>query len=223
MSEHKELNDHHQRKLKLNQAIKDYMLYTGFALAIISAISYIGIVFVMIRGFEEAIELQNQLVFSILGVAVGLVIAFSLKQQGIAFAKSEDNSKQVMKDYYEALNKSKQEKDLHTIGYYLFISTIKDIIFKGTGVAVTTYFIINISINGGGNWSLLFMAISNILFFIGLGLIALSTFYDKYINEHLPVIEALTKKIKERQVIKDSEAHIETQLETIPFCEEDNK
>ena len=215
-----ELDKHHDRKVKLNQAIKDYMLYTGFALAVISAISYLGTVYVMIRGFEESIELTNQITFSLLGVVVGLVISFSLKTQGISFAKSEDNSKKIMKDYYEALNKTKSEKEMHKIGYYLFWSTVRDVIIKGSGVAVTTFFIINIATTGNGNWSLLIMAFSNIFFFIGLGLIALSTFYDKYINEHLPVIESLTEKLKERKQTQATIELVERQIEDLPFTEE---
>jgi len=200
--ENKKLDEHYENKQKLNEQIKDYLLYTGFAMAIISALSYIILAFIMIKGFSSAIDVKNQLVFSILGAAVGLVIAFSLKQQGIAFAKQEKESKTVMTAYYDELNKSKKEKDLHTITHYLVISTIKDIFIKGLAVAISTYFILNIFREGSDDWSLLGLAISNIFLFIGFGLMALSTSYDKYIQEHIPVIKALTSKIKERNQTK---------------------
>ena len=55
------------------------------------------------------------LLVSVLGGAAGLSITFMLRGQGIAFAKSEPGSKEIMQAYYRALNKIKKPKNLHTI------------------------------------------------------------------------------------------------------------
>jgi hypothetical protein len=138
---------------------------------------------------------QNQLLFAVLGACTGLIITFSLRGQGIAFAKREDESVEVMKAYHEALNKSKKEKQLKDISHYLFWSTIKDIVVKGISVGVSTYFILYIFMQGNGDWSLIGLALANLFMFSGFGLVALSKTYDKYIEEHIPVIRERTKKI----------------------------
>ena len=184
---------------KLNERIKDLLLYTGFAGAIISVVAYIVITVVMIVGFESDLEAQNQILFAVLGACTGLIITFALRGQGIAFAKREEESQKVMKAYYEALNKRKKEKELKDIGSYLIKQTIKDIIIKGVSVGVSTYFVLYIFMQGNGDWSLIGLALANLLMFSGFGLVALSKTYDKYIEEHIPVIRERTKKILAEQ------------------------
>ncbi len=188
---------------KLNERIKEMLLYTGFAGAVISVIAYMVITVVMIVGFKSDLQAENQILFAVLGACTGLVITFALRGQGIAFAKREDESIQVMKEYHEALNKRKKEKDLKDINHYVFFATIKDIVVKGLTVGVSTYYVLYIFMQGNGDWSLIGLAFSNLLMFSGFGLVALSKTYDKYIEEHIPVIRERTKKIiEERKEIK---------------------
>ena len=184
---------------KLNEKIKAYLLYSGFVAAIISVIAYMVITVVMITGFESNLQAQNQILFAVLGACTGLIITFSLRGQGIAFAKREEESQKVMKAYYEALNKRKKEKQLHDINHYLVVQTIKDILIKGVSVGVSTYFVLYIFMQGNGDWSLIGLALSNLLMFSGFGLVALSKTYDKYIEEHLPVVRERTRMILAEQ------------------------
>ena len=55
------------------------------------------------------------LLVSILGALTGLSVTFMLREQGVAFAKSEPGSKEIMQAYYKVLNKHKKPKSLHTI------------------------------------------------------------------------------------------------------------
>jgi hypothetical protein len=200
---------------KLNQRIKEWLLYVGFASSIISVIAYIIATVVMIVGFESNLELQNRLLFAFLGAGVGLIITFSLRSQGIAFAKLEDESVEVMKAYREALNKQKKEKDLKDITYYMIVATIKDVIIKGLLIIITTTLIIDIFSKGNGDWSLIWLALANLMMFTGFGLVALSKTYDKYIEEHIPVIRERTKKILELgYTINES-----NKIEEVPFSD----
>lgn len=193
------LEDSKKRNELLNERIKEYLLYTGFAGAIISAIAYVILTFVMILGVQTSMETTNQIVFSGLGVVVGLSISFLLRSQGIAFAKRESESQRIMKAYNEALNKTKKVKELRTINQYMRNATIKDAIIKGLSFGLSTYFVLFIFIEGNGNWALIGLALSNLLMFTSFGLIGLSTAYDVYKEEHLPNIEALTKKLIEQR------------------------
>ena len=183
---------------QLNETIKQWLIYVGFASAIISSIAYIFITIVMIRGFTTDLELTNQITFAVIGAVVGVSITVSLIMQGVTFAKKDDEAQRVMSKYYEAINKSKKEKDLKTIGHYLFWAIAKTIVIKGATVAVTSFFVLYIFIEGNGSWALLGLAFANILMFIGFGLVGLSNAYDFYLKQHLPAIKEITRKHEEK-------------------------
>jgi hypothetical protein len=110
-----------------------------------------------------------------------------------------------MKSYYSALNKTKKEKDLHDITHYLIRSTIIDIIIKGSLVTISTFFILYIFIEGSKNWGLIGLAVANIFLFTGFGLVGLARAYDKYLDEHIPVIKERTIKLLANIKILDKE------------------
>lgn len=186
--------------MSMTTKFKNVLIYTGTIGAIISAIAYIVVTVVLILGFEQSMELEKQILFSIIGAVDGVLITLMLRNQGIALAKNEDESKRIMKAYYEQLNKTKKAKQLHTITYHYTIALIFDIIIKGLFVALTTYMILYIYMDGNGDFALLGLAFANIIMFVCFGIIALSKFYDLYKDEHLPVIIELTNKLKLDQV-----------------------
>lgn len=194
-----------ERQQKFNDELKYMLLYVGFAGAIISAVAYMIMTIVMINGFQSSLDIEKQIMFSVLSSLIGLVISFLLRSQGIAFAKNEEQSKIVMKNYYEALNKKKTVKKLKTITYYMVRATIIDVIVKGTLFIASMWGIIYMFSEGNGDWSLLGLALSNILMFAGFGLVALSKMYDKYLDEHISVIKELTKKLTPPSEVVDTE------------------
>jgi peptidoglycan biosynthesis protein MviN/MurJ (putative lipid II flippase) len=209
---------------KLSDSIKDWLLYVGFASAVISIMSYIAITVVMIRGFESDLELKNHFLFSLIGVGFGLVIMFTLRIQGIAFAKSEPESKTVMTTYYKAKNKHKKVKDLKDINHYLVVATIIDVLVKGSILIITTTFVMQIFKMGNGDKSLYGLMLSNILTFTGFGLMAIAKSYDHYIEQHIPVIEERTRKLNNPVVgvkWEDVKAKLGMENKPLPFAELD--
>jgi hypothetical protein len=180
---------------KFSQKVKDWLLYVGFASALISIGGYIAVTIVMIKGFTSAFELQNQIMFSLVGAGIGLIITFSLRYQGIAFAKAEDESKAIMTAYYEAQNKDKPEEKMHDINHYMFWKSVKDVVIKGVFLVVMTTLVIDIFSKGNGDWSLLWLMVFNILMFTGFGLMAIAGAYDHYIEQHIPVIKQRTERL----------------------------
>ena len=187
----------------MSKKVKDILLYTGVAGAIISAIAYIFITYTIIVGFENKIDMEKQIMFAILGSATGLMITFFLRNKGITFAQKEPESVKTMQEYHQITNKIKKTKKLHTIKYFMIISTIKDVFSKGLSIAGSTYMVMFIFMNGNGDWSLFRLAISNIFMFAGFGLMALTKAYDHYIDQHIPVIKELIVRIKEENKIKE--------------------
>ena len=138
----------------------------------------------------------KQTLFSVLSAVVGLGISLMLRSQGVLFAKNEDISKVVMSEYYRVLNKTKKKKKLHTITWFMAWSLVGDIFTKLITMAASTYLVIFIFIEGNGDWSLIGLSLTNILMFICFGLLALNKAYDKYLNEHIPVIIEITERLK---------------------------
>ena len=183
----------------MSDKIKNFLIYTGLFASIISAIAYLIVTYVLVVGFSTQLELQKQILFAVLGASTGLMITFFLRSQGIAFAKREDESKRIMAEYFEASNRKKTVKQLHTITHFMIWSTITDIFSKGLSIALTTSFLRYIFMEGNGNFALFGLAIANIFMFAGFGMMALSKAYDKYLDEHIPVIKAITLKLKQEQ------------------------
>ena len=184
----------------MNDNVKHFLLYTGIIGSIISAIAYLVTTYVIVVGFESAVDMEKQILFAILGSLTGLIISFSLRSQGITFARKEPNSQAVMLEYRQLINKKKSIKQLHTIKYFIIVSTIKDFFMKGLSIAISTWFVMYIFMDGNGDFSLFALAISNLLMFTGFGLVALSKGYDKYVEEHIPVIQTIIKRLKTDEV-----------------------
>jgi hypothetical protein len=183
----------------MNDRIKTFLLYTGIIGSIISGISYLIMTYVIVVGFATAVDQDKQILFAVLGALVGLIITSLLRGQGINFARKEDGSQEIMKEYHELINKKKTIKQMHTIKHFVIVSTITDIITKGITIGISSWFILFIFMEGNGDFSLFILALSNLFMFTGFGLVALSKGYDKYIEEHIPVIKQIILKLKEDQ------------------------
>ena len=202
---------------KLNDRIKELLLYTGFAAAAVAIVSYVMIVVSMIIGVKIDVDTNQQITISALGAIVGLVVLLSLQGQGVAFAKQEEESKKAEKAYQAARNKErvKKNKQPRTMTYYYIRWLISDVVFKVSSVGLSMYFVVYIFVEGNGNWGLIWLALSNILMFAGFGLMRVSKAYDVYIEQHIPAIIARTNKILEEQEETEQE-------EPIPFAELDS-
>lgn len=191
--------------INMNIKVKKFLEYTGFIGSAISALAYIIVTLVIVLGFETAIDMQKQLLFSAIGAFTGLMMTFFLRGQGVIFAKKEPESKKVMNEYYEKINKKKTIKQLHTIKHYIIWQTIFDIFSKGATLAASTYFLLYIFMEGSGDLALIFLAVANILMFTCFGLVALSKAYDKYLDEHIPAIKEIIIKLDQAGSIPQKE------------------
>ncbi len=184
-------------KNKFNEKIKNVLIYIGIIGASISAIAYIMITVVLILGFETKMKMEQQLLFSIVGAIDGLLITLMLRTQGISFAKNIENNKIVMGEYYKTINKTKKPKKLHTIKYHVITRLVIDVFTKFATIALTTYMILYIYLEGSADFSLIWLATANIFMFICFGLIALAKAFDFYNEEHIPAIIEITNRLKE--------------------------
>lgn len=182
----------------MTDKIKNILLWVGTIGATITSIAYLATIIVLIIGLESQLSKDQMLLVSILGGAAGLSITFMLRGQGIAFAKSEPGSKEIMQAYYKALNKIKKPRNLHTIKWHMVTQTIKDIVVKASSIVATTYFSIYIIIEGSGDAGLIGIAASSLLMFVCFGVLAMAKAYDYYLEEHLEAVKQITETLERK-------------------------
>ena len=163
------------------EKIKPILTYIGAIGAVLTSIAYMIMIVVLIKGFHYQQTTQT-LVFAVANAAVGLIVASFLKYQGTSFAKSLPENQKVIKDYYAG--KSKEKKN-HSLNFYWITTTIKDVLFKGITVAGSTLGLIYIVIVGSNDWSMMGIAVVNLILFICFGLLALNQAYEYYNNVYV--------------------------------------
>lgn len=179
----------------MNDKLKKVMLWSASVGAALTALVYLTAIIIMVIGIENTLGQEKQLLYSLIGAVAGMLIIYMLREQGISLAANEQSSKEIMHKYYDALNKSKKVKQLKTINYYRMVWILKDVVTKGATVMLSTLGILYVFIEGNGDIGLILLATGNLLLFATFGIMGLSKAYNKYINEHLPVIKELTKKL----------------------------
>ena len=177
-------------KNKFQDKILPVLNYVGIIGAVIMAIAYIVIVFVLIQGFKVE-ELLQTTVFACVNAAVGFIIMQFLKVQGVSFAKMLPENKEIIEKYYKTKTK---DKKLRSITYFWTTTVIKDIIIKCATLGITTIGIVYIVIKGSNDYNLLLLAVVNLLMFICFGFISLVNAFDFFNQRHVPyMIEMIAK------------------------------
>ena len=185
------------RRSFFEKRIQPILQYVGVIGAILMSIMYIIMVVILIIGFK-AQSIQNTIVFAVINAIVGLMIMQFLKIQGISFAKNLPENIEIIKQYY---NTKTKDKKIQSIKYYWISSLIKDFISKGLSVAFTTAGIIYIVIVGSNDYTLLLLALVNLILFICFGLLALNNAYEFYNNKHVPYMQEMIKnKITKKEI-----------------------
>ena len=172
--------------------IKPILTYVGSIGALLTSMAYIILILVFIKGFEFKQTTQT-IVFAIINAAVGLIIANFLKYQGISFAKELPENEEIIKQYYSLHTKDKKN---HGIMFFWVTTVIKDILIKGIGIAVSTAGLIYIVIVGSNDWSLMLMAIVNLILFVCFGLLSLNKAYEYFNNVYVNYMKEKINEIK---------------------------
>ena len=189
---------------RFEEKIKPILNYVGTIGAILMAIAYMAIVFIMVFGFSIQQTLSQTLGFSLVNAVMGLIIMQFLKVQGIDLAKNLPNNQALLQKYQQTKTKDKVN---HSINYFWVTSVIKDVLVKGVGIAATTIGIIYIVIQGSNNYTLLLLAAVNIIMFACFGLLNLVKAYDFFNEQHIPhIMEVLNHEEQQKQYILEQEA-----------------
>lgn len=187
------------KKEVFEDKIKPLLTYIGAIGAVLTSIAYIILVIVLIKGFKFQQTTQT-IVFAVANAAVGMIIASFLKYQGVSFAKDLPDNKSIAEEYYATKTKDKKN---HSIAWFWVTTTIKDVLFKGVTIAGSTLGLIYIVIVGSNDWSLMLMALVNLVLFICFGLLALNQAYDYYNNVYVNYMKEQLKNINFASEVKN--------------------
>ena len=102
-----------ENKRRLTEKLREFFVYTGWALGAIFGVVYIVVLVIVIYGFKADVQFETMLLLSILGALFTFAISVSFMQQGVLFAKEMDDNKAVMLEYTNLMNKKKKEEDTH--------------------------------------------------------------------------------------------------------------
>lgn len=173
-----------REKTVFEKKIKPILQYIGAIGAVLMSIMYIVCVVILIVGFK-AQTILNVTIFAIVNALVGLIIMQFLKIQGISFAKNIPENKEILDKYYSTKTKDKKYR---SINFYWATSLTKDILLRGLSVIASSIGLIYIVIQGCNDYTLLLLALVNLVMFICFGLLALNQAYEFYNNRHIPYI-----------------------------------
>lgn len=173
--------------------LKPMLTYIGTITACITGFAYIFLVFVLIKGFRVQ-SIFNTTIFSIITAAVGFCIMQMLKIQGQSFAKNLKENIEVMKQWERlqiglASVQGKKANQFRSMRYYWFTSVLSDALIKCLTLGLTSIGMVYIVVEGSNDWSLLLLAVVNLLMFIGFGFISLTRTYDFYNQSYIPFIK----------------------------------
>lgn len=193
-----ELNKFQEKKKNsekfFEERIKPIFNLVGYIGAIVSGLAYLITIVLIVVGFKAHYTSQFMICYGLGNAVFGLLITFFMRYQGQLFARNLPENKEVLKEYYGSKAKKK-----HNISYYWTIETIKDIIIKGISIVIATYFTMNFIIVATNDYMMFLLGFVSLLMFISFGMIACNNMYDKYNQEHIPLLkEVLKAKIAPR-------------------------
>ena len=187
------------KKNTFETKIKPILQYVGAIGATLMSIMYIVVIVILIIGFK-AQTFQQALIFALVNAVVGLIIMQFLKIQGIAFAENIPENKAIKDEYYRTRTRDKKYESINS---YWVKSIIQDIIWKGLSVIISTAGLIYIVIQGCGDYTLLLLALVNLVMFICFGLLALNSAYEFYNNKHVPyMLNQIENRVNKEDIDK---------------------
>ena len=114
------------------------------------------------------------------------------------------------------------------MAHFWISSSIKDVLFKGLSVVITTVGVIYIVITGSQDYNLLLLALANLILFACFGLLAMSSAYDFYNENHIPYLKDLIERRKNndkdrRQDLQDTRGSSETESDRYRPSEQESQ
>lgn len=186
-----------------DKKIKPIFSYVGTIGAVMAAIAYVIIVITMVFGVAVSHSISQTIIFAVINAVIGLIIMQFLKIQGIDLAKRIEKNQEVLTKYNA--NRAKQKK-LHGLRWFWLTTLTKDILIKCLTLAATTFGIVYIVISASEDYTLLLLALVNLIMFACFGILSLVKAYDFFNDEYIPYIEEKIYETDQERIKAEYEA-----------------
>lgn len=169
---------------KSHEALLKLLNNIGIIGAILAAVADLVFVIIMVLGVHVDAEFSAIIIYAVVNALIGLLINVLLRYQGQKYAELENV--ELCKRYY---NKRIKEKSYLSIGAWMGLKTLQDVVVKGTTTAFSIFGIVYISITGSKNPIQILLAIATLILFACFGLIAMNSAYTRFYNIQIPYMK----------------------------------
>lgn len=159
--------------------------------AILAAIADLAFVVIAVVGIEIYAEPFGIILYSTVNALIGVLISGLLRYQGQKYAEVENE--ELCQDYY---NKKIKEKKHMSMGAWMTLKSIQDVIIKGGTTAFCLFGVTYITIQGSKNPIQILITFATLILFACFGLMAMNSAYCRFYNVQVPLMEL---KVKERE------------------------
>lgn len=163
----------------------------GVVGAILAAIADIAFVLIMVLGVNINVELKAIIIFAIVNALIGILINVLLRYQGQKYAEVENED--LCKRFY---NKRAKEKKYMSMGTWMGLKSVQDVLVKGCTTAFSIFGIIYVTIQGSKNPIQILITFATLILFACFGLISMNSAYMRFYNIQVPYMEL---KLEERE------------------------
>lgn len=167
-----------------HEALLKILNNIGVIGAILAAIADLIFVIIMVLGVHVEAEFNAIVIYAVVNAVIGLLINVLLRYQGQKYAELENE--ELCKLYY---NKQVKEKKYLSIGAWMALKTVQDVIVKGGTTAFSIFGIVYISITGSHNPIQILLAIMTLILFACFGLMAMNAAYVRFYNVQVPFMQ----------------------------------
>lgn len=191
---------------KSHEALLKLLNNIGIVGAALAAIADVVFVLIMVFGIHIEVQTDAIIIFAVVNALIGLLINVLLRYQGQKYAEVENE--ELCTAYH---NKRIREIKYMSMGKWMALKTVQDVLIKGCTTSFSIFGLIYISITGSNNPIQLLITLMTLILFACFGLISMNAAYTRFYNVQVPYMQL---KINERN---------EKQKEITKIPEEENK
>lgn len=189
--------------------------FIGSVLTVISIIVYFILLDILLHGFGMDIRHNQMILFLVMNAVFGIIISMSLVIQGRSLASMTKVASELQTKYKE-LTYIEKDRFIWPAWLYYLKAFITNFVFKGLGIAISGYLLIELAIKPITEdpevvRSITLLAVTNTLMFIGFGLVGMATAFDHFLMHD---VIRLQRKVQELTKLKE-EMSVEPSTENI--------
>ncbi|MCM1505306.1 MAG: hypothetical protein NC127_08935 [Muribaculum sp.] len=152
--------------------------------AILAAAADIVFVIIMVIGIHVDAEIRAIVIYAVVNALIGLLINVLLRYQGQKYAEIENED--LCRRFYK---KQIKDKKYLTIGKWMALKTLEDVLIKGVTTAFSIFGVVYISITGSKNPIQILLTLATLILFGCFGLMAMNGAYNRFYNIQVPYMQ----------------------------------